>query len=439
MAICQVCDNSVGQLSCPQCNYTSCSECCMTFFNMKVVDHIYLPCINFTMCDHHWEYENLINVMDKKYINGLINTMNRNYIINREKQLIPDTQAQAVAHRDQQNMIERYKHMDNKIKQDIAELKERLTHLNYLHQCYNKCITKTEPLTSKQLGDVILQNYTEYIPECDLKRMAQTGIRTKKIKFIHPCVIQSCRGWVDDKGVCQMCSSIFCVKCLTKMTNDHVCDENVLQSIDVIKRETKLCPQCKIPIYKIDGCSQMWCVKCHTPFDWNSGKVITGMFHNPHFTDYMMDHGISRDELNYYEITRITPMDMIPQVKQFIEHYQHIQMAVLPEFKPVDETKFTKHRINYILGNMTEQQWITNIVKLYNSSKRDDDIRIILQQYVDNIIQLLITYQNGQIDSHNVVQTMTDWYLQTNRKINLTLDKYGSKLKINFESGHVLL
>jgi hypothetical protein len=51
------------------------------------------------------------------------------------------------------------------------------------------------------------------------------------------------------------------------------------------------CPKCLAIISRVSGCSQMWCVLCHTKFDYNTREIITGFFHNPHFFEYMTPLG----------------------------------------------------------------------------------------------------------------------------------------------------
>ena len=43
--------------------------------------------------------------------------------------------------------------------------------------------------------------------------------------------------------------------------------------------------------FKISGCHQMWCTECHATWDWKSGKIVTGIIHNPHYFQYMNQHG----------------------------------------------------------------------------------------------------------------------------------------------------
>ena len=44
-------------------------------------------------------------------------------------------------------------------------------------------------------------------------------------------------------------------------------------------------------IHKIEGCNQMYCVKCGTAFDWKTLKIVTGVVHNPHYFEYQARNG----------------------------------------------------------------------------------------------------------------------------------------------------
>ncbi len=45
----------------------------------------------------------------------------------------------------------------------------------------------------------------------------------------------------------------------------------------------------------VHNCDQMWCVECKTAFSWSKGTVETGMVHNPHYYQWMRQHGANAD------------------------------------------------------------------------------------------------------------------------------------------------
>ena len=71
----------------------------------------------------------------------------------------------------------------------------------------------------------------------------------------------------------------------------HECNPDDVASAQAVRRDAKPCPKCSMAISKIDGCDQMWCVGCKTAFSWRTGKIQTGVIHNPHFFEWQRNGG----------------------------------------------------------------------------------------------------------------------------------------------------
>eukprot|EP00026_Physarum_polycephalum_P006470 Phypoly_transcript_06513.p1 GENE.Phypoly_transcript_06513~~Phypoly_transcript_06513.p1 ORF type:complete len:557 (+),score=99.32 Phypoly_transcript_06513:24-1694(+) len=111
---------------------------------------------------------------------------------------------------------------------------------------------------------------------------------------------------IDDKielGACTNCGFSFCTNCMQSWHPSRACKsgEGVVESmrqraisakkdqLEKIKAEiesvawmvghTKMCPKCKIPIEKTEGCNKMTCFKCGQYFCWNCRKAISGYDH----------------------------------------------------------------------------------------------------------------------------------------------------------------
>jgi hypothetical protein len=129
--------------------------------------------------------------------------------------------------------------------------------------------------------------------ECDEK------IEEKK-EPVYPCSVENCRGFLSSHGhilSCGICNARHCGSCRTQADDEHKCSKETLETIKLLEKETKPCPKCHIPIYKTSGCDQMWCVKCHTAFSWNTGNVETGHIHNPHYWQYMQSQGRDLEQI----------------------------------------------------------------------------------------------------------------------------------------------
>ena len=66
----------------------------------------------------------------------------------------------------------------------------------------------------------------------------------------------------------------------------HTCNENDVATAKLLNSDTKPCPSCRTPIFKIMGCDQMWCTQCHTGFSWRTGMIQNSHIHNPHYFEW---------------------------------------------------------------------------------------------------------------------------------------------------------
>jgi hypothetical protein len=127
-----------------------------------------------------------------------------------------------------------------------------------------------------------------------LEGRAADDVRTTEVReFIQRCPAEGCRGYLSTAYKCGTCAKYTCNECMAvKGENrdaEHTCNEEAKASAALIRRETKPCPKCGVRIYKIDGCDQMFCTQetCHTAFSWNTGHIVTGNIHNPHYYEYL--------------------------------------------------------------------------------------------------------------------------------------------------------
>ena len=180
--------------------------------------------------------------------------------------------------------------------------------VNYLPRMIYNSLSAEQPInlgepiktpvryTIKQLTDII--NLYKSILEEFLKQQFDINeANRKKIKkpIVVRCVVDKCPGYVskcrlsDDDctiAVCGICKGYSCHECLMKLDGpnvDHKCDQDLLKTIRLIARESKPCPSCKTPIQRTEGCPQMFCISCHTAFDWTTNQIVTGRIHNPHY------------------------------------------------------------------------------------------------------------------------------------------------------------
>ncbi|MDB4769399.1 hypothetical protein OAG24_00390 [bacterium] len=108
---------------------------------------------------------------------------------------------------------------------------------------------------------------------------------------IQPCPSGECDGLIESISYsCVKCEVKICKKCRVIKAEKHKCNSEDIETVKLLKSDTKGCPKCARPIFKISGCDQMYCVECQTAFSWNTGTIETGLVHNPHYYQYMRDN-----------------------------------------------------------------------------------------------------------------------------------------------------
>jgi hypothetical protein len=127
------------------------------------------------------------------------------------------------------------------------------------------------------------------------KRAASAGGGVPPDKLVQRCPAAGCLGFVTSATMkCGLCSVALCKKCRNVLDvgpdtapATHVCSSEDVATVAMLRADTKPCPKCAAPIYKIDGCDQMWCTACHVAFSWKTGTEVTTAIHNPHYYAYM--------------------------------------------------------------------------------------------------------------------------------------------------------
>lgn len=132
------------------------------------------------------------------------------------------------------------------------------------------------------------------------------------------CPSTNCQGFITNEFICGICHTQVCHECLTQVdpSSTHTCNPTTVETVKAISSETKPCPTCHVPIYKIDGCSQIWCVQCHTAFCWNTGNIET-QIHNPHYYEWMR----TQTSIDQQQPTLDNPNQDHDQPPRLIRHF----------------------------------------------------------------------------------------------------------------------
>jgi len=82
-----------------------------------------------------------------------------------------------------------------------------------------------------------------------------------KVKLVRKCPSTNCKGFLNSKWHCDLCTKNICKDCNEEKTEGHECDPETVETVKLIRSDTKGCPTCGTLIYRAAGCPQMWCVE----------------------------------------------------------------------------------------------------------------------------------------------------------------------------------
>jgi hypothetical protein len=106
-----------------------------------------------------------------------------------------------------------------------------------------------------------------------MKKIEKISLKYEDADIGPRCYNEFCNGNVVNNK-CYKCEINFCSICHKEKKNGHICDDDDLKSIELLKGYAK-CPKCLTPCEKISGCNNITCpiTSCKTMFDYVTGKV----------------------------------------------------------------------------------------------------------------------------------------------------------------------
>lgn len=248
-----------------------------------------------------------------------------------------------------------------------------------------------------------------------------------------PCITEGCLGYIDGKGNCPVCHKVTCLSCNIDKTEqeNHECrEEDKLQWIE-IRNSTKPCPSCRVRIFKISGCDQMWCVQCNTAFSWSRGTIERGAVHNPHYFDWLFEGGQQpqqvRHDLDYCNDTELPPEVNFSQ--RMFEEYK----ATYKEEHNIISTETNGHVDTRTRPfTMSSQLWYD--FKKYSKKRILFDIYRIIRH-----IQLVEIPQLQQ-NEYNYRRGLYDYLVSilNNKDCRKQIEQYDYKRQCNYEMAEIL-
>ena len=341
--------------TCEDDSMTACRSCCKKY----LIDNSITP--KCMICKVEWDKDFLFDNFTKIFINKDLKEIKENTLLEIEISKLPDSQ----------NDAENAKIIKGLEKQILI-----------LRECEFKL--KDKLLKNKKN----IQEITNTIYE--IKRHKPT----KLIKeFTCKCPIDDCKGFLDEKYNCGLCDNQICIKCMEIKNEEHECDSDKVETIKLLKKDTKGCPKCGQLIYKIDGCDQMWCPPCHTTFSWRTGQVEEGNIHNPEYYRWMRENNqtlarnpgdepfdpCGNNNINIRMLNEIIMINFKPHTKESLQIFNmhrlvgHIDMLIRYQntINIENEDTLKNMRIDYLLNDLGKLTWKTKLQTIDKKQEKE--------------------------------------------------------------------
>jgi len=201
---------------------------------------------------------------------------------------------------------------------------------------------------------------------------------------------------------------------------EHECKKEDVDTAELIKKDSKPCPNCGEFIMKSSGCSQMFCITCKTPFDWNTGKIVTsGPIHNPHYYEWMKRNGQTAPRNpadvpcggfpQLWELRRF-PRGMKSAVTSIYYEFHRIcqelqEISTRSYRSHLDVTTSNAINVQFLLGDFDEKLWGRSLAIQEKKKKRDAEIQEVFAAFRMIAVEIINRVQQY---SDPVYPTITD-------------------------------
>lgn len=337
----------------------ACRTCCKTYILNSQND----PACMF--CKTPWEREFMIKNLTKTFVDKDLKRHNEDLFVERQISLLPDTQKAAI----KEKRIREIRKQMELVQKEKDRLKALVKEQNEIYEAHCLELQRLHYGTSTE--------------------------DTSSVNFTIKCCNETCNGFLNTAFYCEMCETNFCKMCMEVKEEGHICDEETKATIRAIKKEAKPCPGCGEMISKIDGCDQMWCVKCHIQFSWRTGQQMQGYNHNPEYFRWLRETG-QEIQRNPYEnvnerqnvcgvdmdavyitrtIVNLFPNNAIIRTDfcNMYRFYRHVEWlnGTFQGRAEHSETSLLQLRVKYLLKDIGKEQWKFEIQKIDKQNKKN--------------------------------------------------------------------
>jgi hypothetical protein len=185
------------------------------------------------------------------------------------------------------------------------------------------------------------------------------------------------------------------------------------------------------------NCSQMFCIDCHTAWDWNTHRIVTGVIHNPHYYEFVNrgGRGAGRNHggipcgglPDAYSLRHMLNgslstdnQKVLTSIHQCITHIQHYELRIHVVENNIETNRIL--RIRYLLNDLSETEFKSTLQQSEKKRQKTIAFNNIYQMFVDvgsDIFRQMLVEYNTNKDRNRSIQ-----FILENKDILINLVNY---------------
>lgn len=354
------------EVKCQYCQFGACLNCVKRYMLESVEDP---HCMS---CRRAWNRDFIDSHLTMAFRKGALKKHREAILLDREKARLPLLQPRVEARVEARAMNAQIQEENKKIQEIERQLLRMRDGVMRMYRRQNR------------LEDIAAGRIAPDAAETDPEKKEARA-------FTQKCPVDDCRGFLSTAWKCGTCQTYTCSECLVPKGKDrdaaHTCNEDQKATAALIRKETKPCPKCGMGISKVDGCDQMWCVSCQTPFSWNTGRQVFGVVHNPHYYQWLRAQNggeaprVAGDIpcgglVGYYQLSRVLPQEFRREFEAIHRITAEILDQHLRTYPRLDEVPDNGDLgVEYTLKTIDVDAWKSELWKRETKREKGLDLR----------------------------------------------------------------
>lgn len=147
----------------------------------------------------------------------------------------------------------------------------------------------------------------------------------------------------------------------------------------------------------------MFCTECHTAFSWNTGHVVNGVIHNPHYYEYLRKIGNGVAPRNAGDL----PCGGLP-------YYQYVQRAI-GGFS--EENRRMIIAIHRITGEISDQRIHAYQAQFNVEDNGDLGVLYLMKEIDKEAMKVLLVKREMKRNKHLAIRAILEMFVTTSTMI----------------------